>query len=132
VVSGVDLGVSVESSDISELISNSDHEVTDTLPGGWGNVDSSANVSLVALEVESRDLDSEEGWDSNTLLEESVKDSDVSGGNSLEFSVEGSSSHTGKDSSEGCGINCSDVGGGEVTENDSAWGRDLTDSLDSV
>jgi len=100
VVVGVDLIDSVESSDISELISSGDHEVSNTLPGGWGDVDSSANISLVAYEIESRDFDTEEGWDDDTFSEESVKDSDVGGSNFLEFSLEGSSGHTCEDALE--------------------------------
>ena len=49
VVSSVDLFNSVESSDVSEFISEGNHEVGDTSPGGWGDIDSSVNESLVAF-----------------------------------------------------------------------------------
>jgi hypothetical protein len=49
VVGSVDLFNSVESSDVSEFISEGDHEVGDTSPGGWGDINSSVNESLVAF-----------------------------------------------------------------------------------
>ena len=129
IVGGVDLLDSVESSDISELISGGDHEITDALPGGWVDVDTSGNVSLVALEVESGDLDTEEGWDDNSSLEETVKDSNVGVGNSLDFSLEGSSGHTREDTLERGGIDGANVGGREGTEDFSSRGGNLSNSL---
>ena len=94
VVGSVDLLDSIESSDVSKFIGDGNHEVRDTLPGGWGNVDTTVNESLVAFEVESRDLDTEKGWDDNTSLEESVEGSNIGVSNCLEFFLEGSGSHS--------------------------------------
>jgi len=132
IVSGVDLIDSVESSDISELISSGDHEVGEALPGGWGDINSSANISLVASKIKSRDLDTEEGWDDDTFSEESVKDGDVGGGGGLDFSLEGSSGHSGEDALERGRVDSTDVGGREGTEDGSRFGGNLSGSLDSV
>jgi len=132
IVGGVDLLNSVESSDVSKFISSGDHEVADTNPGGWGNVDSSVDESFVALEVESRDLDSEEGWDDNTFLEEGIEGSNVGVGNSLEFSLEGSGGHSGDFASEAGGNGVTNVGGSEGTEDGSSGGGSLSDGFDVV
>jgi len=121
IVCGVDLLDSVESSDISELFSSGDHEVSDSLPGGWGDINSSANISLVASEIESRDFDTEEGWDDNTLSEESVKGGNVGGGDSCDFSLEGSSGHSREDALERGRVDSTDVGGREGTEDGSRF-----------
>lgn len=110
VVSGVDLFDSVESSDISELFSGVFHELGNSLPGGWGDVDSTINVSLVALEDESFDFDSEEGWDGDTSFKEVVESSNIGVSNSLEFFLEGSTSHTRDLGSEGSGNDITNVG----------------------
>lgn len=116
VVSGVDLFDSVESSDVSEFLSSVSHELGNTFPGGWGDIDSSINVSLVALEDESADLDSKEGWDGDTSFKEGIESSNVGVSDSLEFFLEGSSSHTRDLGSEGTGNGITNVGSGESTE----------------
>jgi len=132
VVGRVDLLNSVESSDVSQFVSSGDHEVSDTFPGGWGHVDSSVHESFVALEVKSSDLYSEEGWDGDTSFQESVQGSNIGGGNCLEFSLEGSSSHTSDGALEGRVDGITNMGGRNNTEDLSIFGRNLTDGLDIV
>jgi len=90
VVGSVDLLNSVESSDVSKFISSGDHKIRDTLPGGWGDIDSSVDETLVAFENESRDFDSEEGWDDDSLFKESVELSNPAVSVRLEILLEGS------------------------------------------
>lgn len=132
VVGRVDLLNSIESSDVSKFISGGDHKIGDTLPGGWGDIDSSVDESLVAFENESGDLDSEEGWDDDTGFEKGIECSNVGIGVGLEFLLERSSGNSGKLGSESTDSDITDVGGREGTEDGSIIGRNLSDGLDVV
>lgn len=97
--------------------------------GGWGDVGTDTDDSFVGEKFEVTNVDSKDGWDSNSGNKLSVKASDACVNERLEFILESGGVH-----SEGGGKvrNGSDAVKGDISEDLSALGSEETSEGSSI